>query len=474
MRVAIIGAGISGLATAFYLKRARPDAELAIYDPGVIAGGSLQTVDVQGFRFEAGGNGFLTNKPDCLQLVQDSGGSHLLMPSAALARRRFIYDGRLQPHAGVAAAVRQVATADLAAETARAWRVLRAGAARRRGREPARVWQPASRQRLHERVPGCDGGRNLRLDAGQDLGARGLPVDRGPGARIRRIVPRHAGKAQAGSGSRRCADEHRARHQQHDRAFARRDAARMAPRRAGYECRRGTARASVSKVRIGSADYDQVVVAAPSYVAAGLLRELDPVLARMLGAIDYSPIAVVGFGYRTLQHPLDGFGLLTTTAARAPVLGVLWDSSIFPDRAPAGCKSLRSMIGGQRSPELVDQDDAGLIRTALQGLDQTMGVRDAPDVTFVKRWERGYPELRARPRRTSGRDLRQACGASRAALELQCVPGNRHERLRAQWARTGSAHRPLTERLTTRYRSPRRGCSSRPRTCRARGRSGSR
>ena len=98
-----------------------------------------------------------------------------------------------------------------------------------------------------------------------------------------------------------------------------------------------------------------------------LLRDLDPDLARMLGAIEYSPIAVVGFGYRSLQHPLDGFGLLTTTAARAPVLGVLWDSSIFPDRAPAGCKSLRAMIGGQRQPELVDQDDAGLIRTALQG-----------------------------------------------------------------------------------------------------------
>ena len=56
----------------------------------------------------------------------------------------------------------------------------------------------------------------------------------------------------------------------------------------------GTARASVSKAQLGSADFDQVVVAAPSYVAAGLLRELDPVLARMLGAIDYSPIAVVG------------------------------------------------------------------------------------------------------------------------------------------------------------------------------------
>jgi oxygen-dependent protoporphyrinogen oxidase len=141
----------------------------------------------------------------------------------------------------------------------------------------------------------------------------------------------------------------------------------------------------------GLQEFDQVVVSTPSHVAAGLLRDLDPELARRLAAIEYSPIAVVGFGYRSLRHPLDGFGLLTTSAAQVPVLGVLWDSSIFPDRAPEGCKSLRAMVGGQRQPALVDQDDAGLLRTARQGIEQTMGVDDAPDTTFVKRWDRGIP-----------------------------------------------------------------------------------
>ena len=96
MRVAIIGAGISGLATAFYLRRARPDIALTVYEADSLPGGSLRTIDVEGFRFEAGGNGFLTNKPDCLQLVQDASGAHLLLPSSELARKRFIYDGRLQ------------------------------------------------------------------------------------------------------------------------------------------------------------------------------------------------------------------------------------------------------------------------------------------------------------------------------------------------------------------------------------------
>jgi oxygen-dependent protoporphyrinogen oxidase len=110
-----------------------------------------------------------------------------------------------------------------------------------------------------------------------------------------------------------------------------------------------------------------------------------------LAGVSYSPIAVVGCGYHRAPHPLDGFGLLTTTAARQPILGVLWDSSIFPDRAPPGGATLRVMIGGQRNPELVAQDDAGLLHTAREGLARTMGLTVEPDVSFVQRWPRGIP-----------------------------------------------------------------------------------
>ena len=100
---------------------------------------------------------------------------------------------------------------------------------------------------------------------------------------------------------------------------------------------------------------------------------------------------MVGFGYRHLDHPLDGFGLLTTTAAGLPILGVLWDSSIFPDRAPEGCKCLRVMIGGQRNPEQLRLDDAGLLAAAREGIHRTMGMDAEPDVSFVRRWEQGIP-----------------------------------------------------------------------------------
>jgi oxygen-dependent protoporphyrinogen oxidase len=139
---------------------------------------------------------------------------------------------------------------------------------------------------------------------------------------------------------------------------------------------------------------DAVVLATPAYAATRILRHLDDDLAYWLGQVGYTPIAVVGFGYRELAHPLRGFGLLTTAASQQEILGVLWDSSIFPDRAPSGKKSLRVMIGGQRDSELAMRSEEELIEIARRGLARTMGITDTPAVTFVKRWRRGIPNYR--------------------------------------------------------------------------------
>ena len=96
MRIAIIGAGLSGLATAFYLRRDLPTAELVVYEAASHGGGTMQTEIVRGVRFETGANGFLTSKPDCLQLVRECGLEQRLLRSSDAARVRYLYHDRLQ------------------------------------------------------------------------------------------------------------------------------------------------------------------------------------------------------------------------------------------------------------------------------------------------------------------------------------------------------------------------------------------
>jgi oxygen-dependent protoporphyrinogen oxidase len=417
MRIGIVGAGLSGLATAFYLERAIPGVELVIFEASGQPGGALHTEEVQGFRFEAGGNGFLTNKPDCLRLVEDAGASALLLPSSDLARKRYIYTDRMH---------RMPESAGLFARS-------RLMTLPQKLRMLGELFVPPRRDGADESLREFGDRRlgpaftNVFLDA-MSAGIYGSTPDR---ISVKAAFPlivaleaEHGGlfrgmlakrKKEAGPGGVLTSTKggistlirHLAGVTRAEWHFE--EAVRALERHGGgYRLHTGK----------GTTEVDRVVVCATTFMAAEMLKPLDADIAARLAAIQYSPIAVVGFGYRSLEEPLDGFGLLTTTGSKQPILGVLWDSSIFPDRAPQGAKCIRAMIGGQRNPELVEQDDAGLIETARRGIRGTMGLDRDPDVTFVKRWDRGIPSYA--PGHVAGVDALFARVSQYPGLYLNC------------------------------------------------------
>lgn len=137
-----------------------------------------------------------------------------------------------------------------------------------------------------------------------------------------------------------------------------------------------------------------VVLATPAYVAADLVGRLDRAAAVALRAIPYAPMAVVHLGYDRDQvaHPLDGFGLLCPAVERRDVLGILWPSSLFPDRAPAGAVLTTSFIGGARKAHLVAHGDEELLELARGDHEAILGARGAPRLARVTRWTRAIPQ----------------------------------------------------------------------------------
>ena len=393
MRVVVIGGGISGLATAFYVRRARPDVELTVLEAAPRLGGTMVTREINGFCFEGGSNGFLSNKPYTLDLVRDAGAESLLLPSNDAARIRYIYSDALHrlpesPPAFLATPLLSwrgklrvlselftPARRDIADES------LRDFGYRRVGKEftdtfldpmSAGIYaSTAAKLSVHAAFPAV-----VRLEREYGGLFKGMVKRRkrraGPGGRLMSFQGgvgtfiEHLGEVLGDA--------------------VRTDVKARSLRRVddGYRL----------LTREGEIGADAIVLATPAYAAARMLRHLDDDLAYWLGQVGYTPIAVVGFGYRELAHPLNGFGLLTTAASQQEILGVLWDSSIFPDRAPAGKKSLRVMIGGQRNSELALRSEDELIGIARRGLAQTMGVNETPAVIFVKRWRRGIPSYR--------------------------------------------------------------------------------
>ncbi len=144
----------------------------------------------------------------------------------------------------------------------------------------------------------------------------------------------------------------------------------------------------------GDIESDIVVLASPAYASSEILKDLDNEISDLLAAIPYPHVSVVCFGYgkEKVAHSLNGFGFLIPHKERKNILGTLWDSSVFPNRASEGNVLLRSMTGGAKHPEVADMDDDKVINMVFDELKPIMGLKTDPDMARIYRWDRAIPQ----------------------------------------------------------------------------------
>jgi oxygen-dependent protoporphyrinogen oxidase len=141
-------------------------------------------------------------------------------------------------------------------------------------------------------------------------------------------------------------------------------------------------------------DAEIVVSAAPAHVLKDLIWSLDGQLHELLSGIPYAPMNVICFGYERekISRDLDGFGYLIPKNEGCEILGTLWDSSIFPERAPEGHVLLRSMMGGATNPAAIELSDAEVKKRTMAELEKIMGIKSAPDFVRIFRHQRAIPQ----------------------------------------------------------------------------------
>lgn len=139
---------------------------------------------------------------------------------------------------------------------------------------------------------------------------------------------------------------------------------------------------------------DGVVIALPAYAASRLIEGLDTDAAKTLASIKHPPLAVVGLGYRQqdVEHPLDGLGVLTPTVEHRNVLGFLFSSTLFVQRAPAGHILLTAYVGGARQPDLARLPREALLALVRDEASDLFGVCGQPVFASVRYWPQGLPQ----------------------------------------------------------------------------------
>ena len=139
---------------------------------------------------------------------------------------------------------------------------------------------------------------------------------------------------------------------------------------------------------------ERLVLAAAPDAAGRILTRLNPAFMTVFEEIPFAPVAVISLGYRIADvgNELNGFGFLVPRSAGLNVLGTVWNSSLFPGRAPEGYVLLTSFLGGATNPGIVQKSSEELASLVHRELTPLLSIRNQPMFSNVTVWQKALPQ----------------------------------------------------------------------------------
>lgn len=405
---AVVGGGVSGLATAFYLHKYGCDVRLLEKEATV--GGCMRTLRQDGFLLEQGPFNVLVRDPAFQELLDDLAGGLEVEQANASSKKRYLYlDGRLVPLPS--GPVSLVSSRFLSARGK-----LRLLAEPLCSRKPTNddptISDFATRHFGHEFaanvlgafVRGVFGGDSERLSlkacfpslAALDRDHRSLLLY-GLTVPFRRIgkpkKPRRRWKGLVNfSGGLGALSD----------AIARRLDSTI---ETGCAVSRLICSGDGCSIEYSNAEgahllqADQVILATPVEQAARLIGGMDgeqcSEVGRLLASIESIPMVILNLGFRRedVGHDLGGFGFLVPPREKGiSFLGVLWASSIFPSHAPPGHHLIRVFLGGAEDAGGTGKSDDELVALAMEELTELLHLRGRSVLQNVCRYAAAIPQ----------------------------------------------------------------------------------
>ncbi len=415
--VVIIGGGITGLSTAWYLHKAAPDLRVTIFEAGDRLGGKVETHFVDGdagrpFVLEAGADAFLAKqKPWAYQLALDLGLADRLLPTNDANSGVFVVNnGKLlslpaglqliiptrwdtfaaSPLISEAGKTRIAQERQIPARSDDADESVAEFVNRRFGDEALeKLGEPLlsgiysaqpeeqsilatfPRFRQMERQHGSLLGA---VNAAQNASRASAPISSDPQP-TSAFVSFHNGTQElvhALAAQVQATVRLQTRIEQLERTAT------------GYRLRWDS----------GEIEADAVVLTVPAAIAAPLLSPISPPVACEIGALRTVSSGVAYLAYRRadVAHPMQGFGVVIPRAEGRDFNVLTWVTSKFCHRAPDDYVLIRLFFGGARTPHMMERDDNQIIGNAKEELAALMNISAPPSMTRIFRWWHAQPQ----------------------------------------------------------------------------------
>jgi protoporphyrinogen/coproporphyrinogen III oxidase len=400
--VVILGAGVSGLSTAYWLEKA--GYQITVLESGSTPGGTMVSVKEDGFLIDYGPNSGLETTPLISMMVRGLGLDDRFIYADATGDRRYILrDGRLH-------ALPMKPGAFLASGLFSTGAKLRVMMEPFIGRSEDGYYQSIS-QFVTRRL-----GREF-LDYVINPFVSGVYAGDPDKLSVKSAFPKlyRLEEVYGGlfKGMIKGAKERKNREEQskqNAKMFSFRDGMQSLPKAISDKLGRSVKyNCDVDKVLKAESGYDIVfnyggrsetmsadivISALPAYNAAHVFRDMDEELCGHLNNIFYPPVKVLYLVYQKEEvgQTLDGFGFLIPAVERKTFLGAIWSSVIFPSVAKEGFAAFTLFVGGARSPEMFDRENETVVDRVLAEFKRIMKIKGDPKMIREKLWPRAIPQ----------------------------------------------------------------------------------
>jgi len=139
---------------------------------------------------------------------------------------------------------------------------------------------------------------------------------------------------------------------------------------------------------------DLVLSTIPSYRLADSLDGFGIDIVNHLHKVEYPKVMVLFLGFKKndIGQPLDGFGFLIPTKEKRNFLGSIWSSTIFENRAGADSASFTIFVGGAKEPNPLENLSDELINDIIGQFKELMKINGDPIYIRKKVWEKAIPQ----------------------------------------------------------------------------------
>jgi protoporphyrinogen/coproporphyrinogen III oxidase len=406
-RIAIIGAGISGLSVAYQLEKARSAGaviEYTLFEGSGRLGGSISSERVEGCLVEAGPDSFLTEKPWAAMLCKELGlGDQIIGSNDAQRKTYIVVHGKLVAMPDGLMFMVPTKLVPTALSPLFSWNT-KIRMARELMHPPRPMHGDETVGELVERhfgaevvdrladplLSGVYGGDANKLSARAVL-PRFVEMEEKYGSLSRAMLAAHkkmAVVAKSQPARPLFSSLKDGMQEAVDGVVARLppEAIRLRTRVRGVYPHNGGWRVAIEMG--GDSYYDAVVVATPANIAGALLEAVDAGLAQDLLGVTYSSSVTVALGYYMdqLRHLPPGFGFLVPRSEGTRMLACTFVHNKFPHRTPPDKGLLRCFLGGARDEAVLSLSDDELLGQVRAELKKIVKLDVNPIFTRVYRW----------------------------------------------------------------------------------------